>query len=86
MIEDPRRLPLRNIDDAGALIAAVHALARDAGKPLRPPPPLPTSCCGRGCSGCVWQGYFAALVYWRDQAVAVLDVAARPVTHEQRIS
>lgn len=86
MIEDPRRLPLRNIDDAGALIAAVDALARDSGTALRPPPPLPMSCCGRGCSGCVWQGYFAALVYWRDQAVAALDLVARPVTDEQRLS
>ncbi|MFP8778885.1 oxidoreductase-like domain-containing protein [Hydrogenophaga sp. RWCD_12] len=39
---------------------------------LRPPPPEPTSCCGRGCNGCVWEGYYAALAGWRDDALARL--------------
>ncbi|MEZ5706548.1 MAG: oxidoreductase-like domain-containing protein [Burkholderiaceae bacterium] len=40
---------------------------------LRPPPPQPTSCCGRGCNGCVWEGYYLALHHWRLDALALLD-------------
>ncbi|WP_439126749.1 oxidoreductase-like domain-containing protein [Ramlibacter humi] len=39
---------------------------------LRAPPPEPTTCCGRGCNGCVWEGYEEALARWLDDARAVL--------------
>jgi len=39
---------------------------------LRPPPPEPTTCCGRGCNGCVWDGYYTALGYWRDDVIEML--------------
>jgi len=39
---------------------------------LRAPPPVPDSCCGRGCNGCVWEGYYAALRFWREDAIALL--------------
>ncbi|WP_156775584.1 oxidoreductase-like domain-containing protein [Hydrogenophaga sp. RAC07] len=42
---------------------------------LRPPPPEPTTCCGRGCNGCVWDGYYTALGYWRDDALDLLRTA-----------
>ena len=64
--------PPRDADDAGNIVAAVCQLLDLRQLVLRPPPPMPTSCCGRGCSGCVWQGYFDALRYWRDDARALL--------------
>ncbi|MGM9426314.1 oxidoreductase-like domain-containing protein [Hydrogenophaga sp. MI9] len=39
---------------------------------LRPPPPEPTGCCGRGCNGCVWEGFYTALAGWREDALARL--------------
>jgi hypothetical protein len=35
---------------------------------MRDPPEEPDSCCGRGCDGCVWFGYFDAVGYWCEQA------------------
>ncbi|MDE2594826.1 MAG: oxidoreductase [Burkholderiales bacterium] len=40
---------------------------------LRPPPEEPTTCCGKGCNGCVWEGYYEAVVYWRDEALLILQ-------------
>lgn len=40
---------------------------------LRPPPQEPTTCCGKGCNGCVWEGYYEAVVYWRDEALLILQ-------------
>lgn len=64
---------LTDLAAARALIAAVQARATTRGTELRPPPPEPTSCCGRGCNGCVWEGYYAALAYWRDEALLILQ-------------
>jgi len=35
---------------------------------FRGPPPEPTTCCGRGCNGCVWEGYATALAWWLEEA------------------
>ena len=43
---------------------------------FRAPPAEPTSCCGRGCNGCVWEGYFAALGWWREDALERLSTTA----------
>ncbi|WP_310319170.1 oxidoreductase-like domain-containing protein [Hydrogenophaga palleronii] len=40
---------------------------------LRPPPPEPTTCCERGCNGCVWEGFYNAMGYWRDDAIELIS-------------
>ena len=47
--------------------------ATQAGLSLRKPPPAPTSCCGRGCNGCVWEGFFDAVSFWLEDAQQALD-------------
>lgn len=65
-------LPMTDLATARAVVAVLQAQASDAGVPLRRPPPEPTACCGRGCNGCVWEGYYTALHHWRDDALAAL--------------
>ena len=55
--------------EARALIDIVQKRAHEAQVDLAEPPPQPTSCCGRGCIGCVWEGYYTALAWWRDESV-----------------
>ncbi|MDW5443435.1 oxidoreductase-like domain-containing protein [Polaromonas sp. SM01] len=59
------------------MFARLHERAGAQGLRLRAPPPEPTGCCGRGCNGCVWEGYYAAVAYWQQQALDKLrDPAA----------
>jgi hypothetical protein len=57
---------------AVAMFAALQAHAQAQGQVLRSPPPQPTTCCGRGCNGCVWEGFVDAAEYWRQEALRVL--------------
>ncbi|HRF04648.1 MAG TPA: oxidoreductase-like domain-containing protein [Accumulibacter sp.] len=59
------------------MVGEIEALLRKRRLELRPPPPVPNTCCGRGCNGCVWQGYYQALSYWRDQASELLYQPSR---------
>jgi hypothetical protein len=45
---------------------------------LRAPPPEPDSCCGRGCNGCVWEGYYEALHFWVQDVDAWFKCGGRP--------
>ncbi len=74
---DVDRVPLADLATARALVAHLRGLAQrkgiaDLDAALRPPPPEPTSCCERGCNGCVWEGYFEALQHWRADVLALL--------------
>ena len=51
------------------LFIALEQRTRAAGVTLRQPPPEPTTCCGRGCNGCVWEGFYSAAAYWREEAL-----------------
>ncbi|HEY3049787.1 MAG TPA: oxidoreductase-like domain-containing protein [Polaromonas sp.] len=55
------------------MFSTLQQRARAAGVTLRTPPPEPTSCCGRGCNGCVWEGYYSAVSYWREEALLMLQ-------------
>ena len=55
-------------------IAGMQNALRIAGHGFRAPPPEPTTCCGRGCNGCVWEGYETALAWWFEEAQAVPGV------------
>lgn len=55
-------------DAALVIFARLQQRALQAGVTLRTPPPEPTTYCGRGCNGCVWEGYYAAVDYWQQEA------------------
>ena len=59
-------------------IAQFQERLQAAGHEFREPPPEPTSCCGRGCNGCVWEGYEAALAWWFEDAQPLLAAAQPP--------
>ena len=75
---DWRTLTASDLPTACALIDHVQRLLREAGLSLRQPPPPPTACCERGCNGCVWEGYYAALAFWREDAVALITGSGSP--------
>lgn len=74
MSDSPRTVITQGpLADTQAMFAALQARAQAAGVALRSPPPLPTACCGRGCNGCVWEGFYAAAAYWREEMERLLQ-------------
>lgn len=68
----PLDRPATDLTTARALLATGMAKAAARGIALRLPPPEPDTCCGRGCNGCVWEGWYAAVEYWREDALLAL--------------
>lgn len=66
-------MPVRDAATAQAMFAYAQQLGDGRGVKFRLPPPEPTTCCGRGCNGCVWEGFVMAANYWREDAVALLN-------------
>ncbi|MFM2084079.1 MAG: hypothetical protein RLY95_897 [Pseudomonadota bacterium] len=57
------------LESIHAEIALLQAKLDKASQPFRAPPPVPTTCCGRGSNGCVWEGYFVvAAAWWLEEA------------------
>lgn len=66
---------LQPLTQARRQIALWQQRAAAAAVTLRQPPPEPTSCCGRGCNGCVWEGYYDALAFWLEDAAQAMTEA-----------
>jgi Oxidoreductase-like protein, N-terminal len=71
----PPLVRAQDVQHAQAVFAQWQAVADQHGLVLRPPPAAPTTCCGRGCNGCVWEGWFDAVWFWQEDAQAALRQA-----------
>lgn len=66
------KFTINSLASARAMFAHFQEEAADRGLTLREPPPHPTTCCGRGCEGCVWHDWYAAVARWQQEAERAL--------------
>ncbi len=69
---DAATLSPTDLATAHALVLHLGAQLQQHGHTLWPAPTPPTTCCGKGCNGCVWEGYYTALGNWLAEARALL--------------
>jgi hypothetical protein len=72
MNDEPLNLMPSNAEQARQWIADLNTQLVQHDVLFRDPPEEPSTCCGRGCNGCVWEGYLSAVAYWCEQAREVL--------------
>jgi hypothetical protein len=66
--------PIGSALEAREVFKMIESLAVQHNIKIKPAPSEPTSCCSRGCEGCVWRAFFEAAQFWRQSALELLNL------------